>query len=71
MKNELLIALPLIAGALLWLIGGNFVLQRARRLEGLRWPTFPSPGSFTLGEVLAMTAFFLSMMAGFWFTVSR
>lgn len=70
MKTELLAYLPLIAGALMWLVGGNLVLRRVMAREGLRWPTLPSPQSFKMGEVVALAAFLLAALIGFAFTVA-
>ncbi|MFC4764738.1 hypothetical protein [Dyella koreensis] len=65
MKSDLLPYLPLIAGALLWLVGGNLVLRRIMAREGLRWPAYPSLKSFKIGEIVALTFFFLAALAGF------
>ncbi|AHX16215.1 hypothetical protein CH75_06960 [Dyella jiangningensis] len=57
--------LPLAVGALAWLVGGNLILYRVTRREGLRWPTLPSLMKLTLSEGLVLTGCFLAVLGGF------
>lgn len=57
--------LPLTAGALVWLVGGNLILYRVAKRQGLRWPALPSLAKLTLSEVLLLTSCFLAVLGGF------
>lgn len=57
--------LPLAVGALAWLVGGNAILYRVVRRQGLRWPALPSLTKLTLSESLLLTGCFLAVLGGF------
>lgn len=57
--------LPLVLGALVWLVGGNLILYRVARRQGLRWPVLPSLRKLTLSESLLLTGCFLAVFGGF------
>ena len=61
---------PAVLGALGWLVGGNLILYRLARREGLRWPSFPPLGKLTNGEQWLLAAFLVAALAGFLLTVT-
>lgn len=62
---EAFVYLPLVIGSLAWLIGGNAVLYRAAKREGLHWPTFPPLTKLTLSDFWVLVACLLACFAGF------
>ena len=61
---------PAVLGALGWLVGGNIILYRVAKREGLRWPSFPPLRKFTNGESWLLAAFLTGAFAGFILTVT-
>jgi hypothetical protein len=59
---------PVVLGALGWLVGGNIVLYRVAKREGLRWPAFPPLGKLSRGELLLLAAFLVAALGGFLLT---
>jgi hypothetical protein len=61
---------PAVLGALGWLVGGNLVLYRLARREGLRWPSLPPLRKLTNGEQWLLAAFLVAALAGFLLTAA-
>jgi hypothetical protein len=62
---EMLSYLPLVLGALVWLVGGNLILYRVTARQGLRWPALPSFTKLTLSEGLLLAGCFVAVLGGF------